>query len=570
MTAKIHSRWLNRLLLLVWLVIAMGLRLINLTAKPPWTDEFSTLVFSLGNSFLPVPLNQPITVDVLLQPLQPQPGASIKDVLVHLFSESNHPPLYFVLAHLWMQLFPTSAGLVSLWGGRSLAAIFGALSVPAIYALSWFTFRCRLASHIAAAIAAISPYAIFLAQEARHYTLAILWVIASLSCLVIAVRCVQNRMPLPVWLVGAWIFINALGIATHYFFILTFCSEAIAFIFIARTQWNRGSDSLFFSSFCRRIFAVAVGTAIATIIWIPVFYHNTYGNKLTNWIQGSRVGLGWISPIFQALAAWVTMLCLLPVESPHLAVVITSGLVMLLFLIWSVPILLRGFRVLLAQAKTRIVAQTLTAVVVGAVALFFLFTYLLGIDLTRGARYNFVYFPAVIVLVGGSLAVCWHFPPKKKKWQVSGKIAVAAIWLMGLASAITVISNLGYQKYYRPDLLRQLIQKTSQVPVLIAATQKTHVQIGEMMGVAREFKLHGHSSPRVQFLLAHQDENANTSTIVLEKTLKNLPRPVDLWLVNFYAAEPQTVKSCLADTRALPAINGYKYKIYHCPFPARR
>ena len=110
MTAKINSRWLNRLLLLVWLVIAMGLRLINLTAKPPWTDEFSTLVFSLGNSFLPVSLNEPITVDVLLQPLQPQPGASIKDVLVHLFSESNHPPLYFVLAHLWMQLFPTSGG----------------------------------------------------------------------------------------------------------------------------------------------------------------------------------------------------------------------------------------------------------------------------------------------------------------------------------------------------------------------------------------------------------------------------------------------------------------------------
>jgi uncharacterized membrane protein len=570
MTAKINSRWLNRLLLLVWLVIAMGLRLINLTAKPPWTDEFSTLVFSLGNSFLPVPLNEPITVDVLLQPLQPQPGASIKDVLVHLFSESNHPPLYFVLAHLWMQLFPTSGGLVSLWGGRSLAAIFGALSVPAIYTLSWFTFRCRLASHIAAAIAAISPYAIFLAQEARHYTLAILWVIASLICLVVAVRRIQNRMPLPVWLVGTWIFTNALGIATHYFFILTLCSEAIAFIFVARTQWHRGSDSLFFSSFCRRVFVVAVGTAIAAIIWIPVFSHNTYGNKLTNWIQGSRIGFAWISPIFQALAAWVTMLCLLPVESPHLVVVIASGLVMFLFLIWSVPILIRGFRVLLVQTKTRIVAQTLTAVVVGAVALFFLFTYLLGIDLTRGARYNFVYFPAVIVLVGGSLAVCWHFPPKKKKWQVNGKIAVAAIWLMGLASAITVIFNLGYQKYYRPDLLRQLIQKTSQVPVLIAATQKTHVQIGEMMGVAREFKLHGHSSPAVQFLLAHQEENASTSTIVLENVLKNSPRPVDLWLVNFYAAEPETVKSCLADTRALPAINGYKYKIYHCPFPARQ
>ncbi|WP_235181632.1 glycosyltransferase family 39 protein [Chlorogloeopsis fritschii] len=161
MTAPQYPRWLNPFLLLIWLVIAIGLRLINLTAKPPWTDEFSTLVFSLGNSFLPVPLNQPITIDVLLQPLQPQPTASIRDVLAHLFSESNHPPLYFVLTHLWMKLFPTQAGLVSLWGARSLAAIFGALSIPAIYALSWVAFRSRLISHLAAAMMAVSPYGIF-------------------------------------------------------------------------------------------------------------------------------------------------------------------------------------------------------------------------------------------------------------------------------------------------------------------------------------------------------------------------------------------------------------------------
>ncbi|CDN15023.1 hypothetical protein RintRC_6249 [Richelia intracellularis] len=43
--------------LIIWFVIGLGLRLINLTGKPPWTDEFSTLVFSLGNSFLNVPLN---------------------------------------------------------------------------------------------------------------------------------------------------------------------------------------------------------------------------------------------------------------------------------------------------------------------------------------------------------------------------------------------------------------------------------------------------------------------------------------------------------------------------------
>ncbi|MEM6755051.1 MAG: glycosyltransferase, partial [Cyanobacteria bacterium P01_C01_bin.38] len=114
--ARVYSRRFHILLLLAWLVIGICLRLTTLSGKSPWTDEFSTLVFSLGNSFLGVPLNEAITVDTLLQPLQPNPEAGIGDVLTNLFNESNHPPIYFVLTHLWLKLFPTNAGLVSVWG----------------------------------------------------------------------------------------------------------------------------------------------------------------------------------------------------------------------------------------------------------------------------------------------------------------------------------------------------------------------------------------------------------------------------------------------------------------------
>ncbi|MUG97551.1 phospholipid carrier-dependent glycosyltransferase, partial [Scytonema sp. UIC 10036] len=239
---KTQNSKLNTLpLLLVWLLIGIGLRLMNLTAKPPWTDEFSTLVFSLGNSFLPVPLDKPIPTDILLHPLQPQIGVGVKDVLRHLLSESNHPPLYFILTHYWTKLFPTQDGLVSLWGARSLAAFLGALSVPAIYALSRLTFRSRVVSHIAAAIAATSPYAIFLAQESRHYTLAIVWVIASLACLVVTTRCIKERTQLPLWIALSWTGINALGIASHYFFTLTLCTEVFVLLFLAwQQQGDRG------------------------------------------------------------------------------------------------------------------------------------------------------------------------------------------------------------------------------------------------------------------------------------------------------------------------------------------
>ncbi|MBH8572310.1 glycosyltransferase [Nostocaceae cyanobacterium CENA369] len=567
----IPSRWLHPLLCLIWFLIGLGLRLTNLTSKPPWTDEFSTLVFSLGNSFLPVPLDRAIAPDILLQPLQPQPNATIQDVWAHLSHETNHPPLYFFLAHWWMQLFPTQGGLVSLWGARSLAAIFGAASIPAIYGLGWLGFRSRLVGHLAAAMMAVSPYSIFLAQEARHYTLAILWVIASLACFVVAVRHIQNRTQIPIWIALSWVLVNALGLATHYFFALTLGTEALVLIVLAWHQSRSGAKPFsLLSSPWRRIYAVAIGTFAAGAVWLPIFLHNSYGSKLTDWIQQPREGFAWLSPIFQAFAAWITMLYLLPVEAPQLAIVIASGLVMLIFLIWAAPILVRGFKMQLQQPKNRLITQVFSGVIVGAIALFFIFTYLLNIDLTRGARYNFVYFPAVIVLLGASLAVCWDSQKligKNKeigRWKISGQKAAILIWLMGFLSAVTVVSNLGYQKYYRPDLFVQLIQKTSQVPVLIATTQITHVQIGEMMGVAREMKIQNHLTSSALFLLAHQDQNPNTSTTALANTIKALSRPFDLWLANFHAPIAEEVKKCVADTQSLPAVNGYEYKVYHC------
>jgi uncharacterized membrane protein len=567
-----NPKYQSLLLLLVWLTIGICLRLMNLAAKSPWTDEFSTLVFSLGNSFLPVPIDLPISVDVLLQPLQPQPSAGINDVLSHLLTESNHPPLYFILTHFWVQLFPTQGGLVSLWGARSLAAIFGAASIPAIYALSKLAFRSRLISHLAAAMMATSPYAIFLAQEARHYTLPILWVIASFACLVTATRHIHNRTQIPLWVALSWVTINALGMATHYFFTLTLCAEAFVLLLLAWHENSKGSSPPTAQSSWIRIYAVVAGTLVASLVWLPVFLQNSYGNKLTDWIEGPRVGLAWISPIFQALGTWIAMISLLPVESSQLVVVIASGLVMLIFFIWALPILIRGFKVQFEKPQTRFMTQVFAELVLGAIVLFFIFTYFLGIDLTRGARYNFVYFPAVIVLLGVSLAVCWQTPVGEKvRWGISGKQAVMIIWLMGLVSAIAVTCNLGYQKYYRPDIFVQIIKQTSHVPVLITTTQKTHVEIGEMMGVAREFKIqnskvksNNYQNLSSLFLLAHQDEDPNTSTATLQNTLQTLPRPLDLWLVNFRPKEPQEIKNCVPGTQSLPAVNGYVYKLYHC------
>ncbi|MEG4090177.1 glycosyltransferase family 39 protein [Microcoleus sp. Pol12B4] len=583
------------LLLLLWTAIAFILRFANLDSKPLWTDEFSTIVFSLGNSFRGVPLDRAIDLSTLLQPLQLRPNAGIADVLNHLLLESNHPPVYFMFAHWWMRLFgPTEDSLV--WIGRALPALLGVISVPAIYFLGKFAFSSRLVGQCAAAMIAVSPYGIYLAQEARHYTLGILLVIASLFCLALAAKKLQQRAPLPIWAVLLWVVVNCLGIAVHYFFALTLCAEAIALIAVIWQQLNgklpidnSQRPNIWQFQILWRLFAVAMGTLAGGLVWLPVFLSNKYGNELTNWIvSGDRTFLNVINPIFQALAGWITVMSLLPVESPNLAVVVASAIAMTIFLILVLPIMFSAFQNSLTTTDTRLGTVIFGGFVLGAIFLFFSFAYILGIDLTRGARYNFVYFPGVILLLGATLAVIFNTPTTKSQWfnlpavEIAGKKAVMLILVMGFFSGVTVNSNLGYRKYYKPDLLIPVIREFSKVPVLIATTQKTHVEIGELMGIGWEWErssamdfVAGVTDVRKKeevkafdsplFLLANQrKDGAEIVAGTLDKTLSQLERPLDLWLVNFRAPVNLEPQKCQLESRELPAVDGYEYQVYHC------
>ncbi|MEG4916726.1 MULTISPECIES: glycosyltransferase family 39 protein [unclassified Microcoleus] len=582
------------LLLFLWTAIAFILRFANLNSKPLWTDEFSTLVFSLGNSFRGVPIDRAIDLSTLLQPLQLRAGAGIADVLNHLLLESNHPPVYFMLAHWWMRLFgPTEDSLV--WIGRSLPALLGVISVPAIYFLGKFAFSSRLVGQCAAAMMAVSPYGIYLAQEARHYTLGILLVIASLFCLSLAAKKLQQRAPLPIWAVLLWVVVNCLGIAVHYFFTLTLCAELIALIAVIWQQFNGklridNSQRLNIWQFqiLWRLFAVAMGTLAGGLVWLPVFLSNKYGSELTNWIvSGDRTFLDWIAPIFQALAGWVTVISLLPVESPNLAVVVASAIVMTIFFILVLPILFSALKNSLTTPDTRLGTVIFGGFVLGAIFLFFSFAYILGIDLTRGARYNFVYFPGVILLLGATLAVIFNTPTAKSQWfnfraiEVPGKKAVVLILAMGFLSGVTVNSNLGYRKYYKPDLLIPIIRELSKVPVLIATTQKTHVEIGELMGIGGEWESSATDSVTdvtdvrkneevklsdspIFILVKYHREKPEIAATTLNKALAQLQRPLDLWLVNFRAPVNLAAQKCQLESGDLPPVDGYEYQVYHC------
>ncbi|NES88105.1 MULTISPECIES: glycosyltransferase family 39 protein [Okeania] len=697
---SLHSQWL---LLLVWIAIATCLRLTNLDGKPPWTDEFSTLVFSLGNSFQDVPLDRAIAPDILLQPLQLHPNAEIKDVVDHLLTHSNHPPVYFILTHWWMQFFSKEGELVSLWGARSLSVIFGVASIPAIYGLAKLAFDSRLVGQLAAAIMAVSPYGIYLAQEARHYTLAILFVIASFSCLIISIRHFQQGQSLPIFTAFIWVVVNSLGIAIHYFFILTLCAEAMVLISLffveegrrkkeegrGKKQQGRRKKLMEAQTFTKEgrgnreegerkklmdtqtftkegrgnkeeggrkklmrtqtftkegrgnreevrrknlmgtqtstnfqhpvdgevlnskekdkfsslkvkksskfslhtlikslasFYIVILGTLAGGLVWLP-FWKNGYSSELTKWISISDSNLkSLLSPIFQYLATGITMLFLLPIESPIFPIAIISVAVMILFFIWLFPLFISGTINCLKNSDISIYFITFAGVILASKLLFFGFTYIFGIDLTRGARYSFVYFPAVIIFVAAILAQIFERQFVKSKFlnvlicTNTGKKAVILIWLMALLSGLTVVSNLGYQKYYRPDLLVSLIEKKSDKPIVIATIHNTHVETGELMGIAWNMRKIFQQKCRkesicqekhlegVKFILVEQKTDRENTVNSLQEIINRLEYPFDLWLVNFASNFNIAVENCQVDKGGFLLIDGYKYQLYHCHF----
>ncbi|MBW4681899.1 MAG: hypothetical protein KME19_17545 [Microcoleus vaginatus WJT46-NPBG5] len=581
---KNRDFWLHFLLLLLWVAIGAGLRFTYLASKNPSTIELATLIFSLGNSVQTVPVEQAITLDRLLQPLQPAPILGIREVIHNLMTESTHPPVYFVLTHWWLKLFPTDNGLVSLWAGRALSALFGVVSIPAMFGFGWLAFRSRLIGQIAAAMMAVSPYGIYLAQEARHYTLTILLIIASLCCFVVATRTVQNKIVLPAPVSLIWVVVNSLGIAVHYFFVLTLAAEALVLLKFWLADWQfaknksetENSSSPFPSKYWWRIYATAAGTLIGCLVWLPAL-KGASDSELTKWIYEGNPLSDFFAPIARLVAWLITMLSLLPVEGQNLPITVASSLLLVIFILWATPILIRGIRRQIQQPAIRLSVQVLGGFILAAIFIILCVTYIVGADVTLAARYHFFYFPAVIVFLAASLAVYWDnsMTAEWKKVTFSllssfmrGKKAVAIILIMGLIGSLTVVSNLGFQKSKRADLLVPIIQQTSQVPVLIAMVHKTHAETRAMMVLALEFKrnkgLLKSSINSPQFLLTHKDDDSQPATDTLSRTLSKLPRPLDLWAVNFNAPISVESQNCVLDSKSKPKVTGYKYRLYHC------
>lgn len=559
------------LLLLFWLLIGSSLRFTHLAFLPPWTDECATIVFSLGNSFQTVPLNQVISSNILLEPLLWKSGAGISDVIQNLANESTHPPLYFILTHLWMQLFSNPGEMASIWAARALSAFFGVASIPAMFGFGYLAFRSKLVAQIAAAMMAVSPYNVFLAREARHYTLAILLVIVSLSCLVKAIEIIHQKQPLPLWMGFIWVTTNIVGVATHYFFALTLCAEGLVLIAYLYQNLRRYKQNRFVlqQRYLWRIWLVVIASVAGCLFWLPMV-QSVYGSEPTNWVVNNNSFediIVFLAPIGRLLL-WVTSLfSLLPsaVSILPIWVVVVFGIATLLFLLWAIPYFVYGLKGF-SRSSSRLSSQIVIEYIFAAIAVFLFCTYILSMDLTLAPRFIFIFAPAVILLVSAALKVCWQ---RLNITAKNGKVAVIIIWLLGLIGGLTTVSNLGYLQHHRADLLASLIHKKSEVPVLIATTHKHHGQTGRIMGLAWELKhlYAADSEYDWQFFLADRNEKTKSyadNVEILQQSIGKITTPLDVWLVNFRAPVNLEAQQCFPDKKYRSRVGEYSYKLYHC------
>lgn len=133
-----------RTALLAICALAILLRVVRLDTRTLWYDEaFSALFAQTGWSSM---------IEGTLTPV----GSGTADV---------HPLLYYELLNFWMRFFGDGVAAI-----RLLSVMFGALTIPIVYALGrdWFGARAGL---VVALITAVAPFHVQYSQEARMYAL---------------------------------------------------------------------------------------------------------------------------------------------------------------------------------------------------------------------------------------------------------------------------------------------------------------------------------------------------------------------------------------------------------------
>lgn len=535
---------MTHLLLLAILAIGAALRFGNLAAKPMWVDEVFTALFSLGQSFDRLPLGEGIPVGEIENLFQLQPGVGCGAIAQHLTLQSTHPPLFFCMMNRWLWALQ-GTDLPLIWQLRALPALFGVGAIAAVYGVGKLAFN-RQVGLWAAAFMAVSPFGVYQSQEARHYTLPILLITWGLGCLFAIHRDLQSQR-FSIWPWLGLVLANGLGLYVHYFHVIAFAGDFLTLIVIF---WLNRPLKLKYCGWGAIAFLVPL---LLYVPWLPILLYH-FNNPKASWLPEPSH----ITPLLQMLMSVVLMVVAPPVERQPLGIIIIGVAIALIFAIWLLGQAIRGWRFLQRQYPPE---TTILMSFIGAVLLQFLvIIYGLGKDISVAPRYNFVYYSALCVAIGGSLQ---QLTPKVGLNRQGG-LALAG----GLISSLLVIYNLAFLKPYHPLPVARQLQEVPQPSAIVMAY---HYPLEIALGLSYALALDSIQKPsdRADFLFLDGQQGYNLVWQSLETNLALTPQ--SLWIFG-----PGLIETSYPDLLELPSATpcyrdpqghyrvGVPYQLYRC------
>jgi mannosyltransferase len=201
------TRWA----LVMLIVVSFAVRLYALGAKSLWSDEGLTLRRA----------EQPLSLvfqNLNLIPLDPNYYDGSQEEGEVVLSPDLHPPLYFLMMHLWIRVAGQSEFAL-----RFPSVLAATLVLPLLYALARKLLD-EEAGFWAALLGAFSPFYLWYAQEARMYTWVVVLSLASVCALLPLLRNRPRRRGYAVYAA-----VTAALLYTHYSGFLLLAFEVVVY-----------------------------------------------------------------------------------------------------------------------------------------------------------------------------------------------------------------------------------------------------------------------------------------------------------------------------------------------------
>ncbi|TVP61752.1 MAG: hypothetical protein EA343_13405 [Nodularia sp. (in: Bacteria)] len=526
------------------------LRFWHLGLKPLWMDEVITAIFSLGKNYHDLPLDILFPLQRVQEIFTFQPGVSCNQIANNLANQSTHPPLFFCGMYSWLG-WMTPLGSEWVAKLRSLPAVFGVGAIAAIYGVNRIAFY-PASGIIAALIMAVSPFAVYLSQEARHYTMPMFLITLALLGLIQIQQDIFGQQRLRLWVVILWSIVNSIGLYVHYFFILAFIAEIITLPILI--YWAKAKILNKRQVYLTLILSTS-SVVISFIPWILVMLSHSQSAE-TNWLPATMH----IAPIYQTLINWILMVIALPVENQPLLITAICGFLMVAFALWLGWQVCKGLKRLWLDNTYNLATLTLLSFTIIVLIQFFGIAYLLGKDITIIPRYNFVYYPSFCALLAASITKI-----HKSKF---------IILLVGMLSCIFVVSNLVFQKPFQPEKTAQNMNLEPSLPLMLVVGYNNYQDVA--LGLSFALAL---QKLRVPVSVNHSDSLAflkkSLNSPAFWEKLDEMSTPatsqMNLWLVGPGMRRrdyPQQVALsgdgvCTIDTTQHYRI-GIPYQLYRC------